>query len=137
MRFKSQRANAQLPEVNLIPMLNVMMAVLAFFVMISMTLTAEEGVNVQLPGPSEAEVLEQQTTPDPLIVELDEQGQIAIAQIPLSPEQLNPQIQAYLQANPQGSVFLVANPELAYEQVVQVLSQMRQVGGDRVSLAIE
>lgn len=137
MRFKQQPSNTQLPEVNLIPMLNVMMAVLAFFVMISMTLTAEQGVNVQLPGPSEAEVSEPQTTPDPLVVDLNVQGQISISEIALTPDRLNQQIQAYLQANPQGSVFLVADPELAYEQVVQVLGEMRQVGGDRVSLAIE
>ncbi|PSB68311.1 biopolymer transporter ExbD, partial [filamentous cyanobacterium CCP1] len=43
MRFK-HRQQSQLPEVNLIPMLNVMMGILAFFVMITMMLTTQQGV---------------------------------------------------------------------------------------------
>jgi biopolymer transport protein ExbD len=42
-----------------------------------------------------------------------------------------------LQKNPQGAVVLNADRKLPYEQVVQVLGKMRDIGGDRVSLAIE
>jgi biopolymer transport protein ExbD len=46
-------------------------------------------------------------------------------------------MQAYLKQHPQGAVILNADHKLPYEQVVQLLGKMRDIGGDRVSLAIE
>jgi biopolymer transport protein ExbD len=47
MRFK-QEQSSKLPQVDLIPMLNVMMGILAFFVMITMSLGSEQLIEVQL-----------------------------------------------------------------------------------------
>ncbi len=134
MRFK-QQTTAKLPEINLIPMLNVMMGILAFFVMITMTLTAQQSVDIQLPNPDSADP--SQNAPDPVIVELNPQGQTVINDQTLSQAQLTQQIQLYLSQNPQGFVILKADRQLPYELVVQQLQEMRQIGGDRVSLAIE
>lgn len=135
MRFKNQQ-RAPMPVVDLIPMLNVMMAVLAFFVTISMTLANPQGVDVQLPSGETTSATEEEA-PDPLIVEFNRQGQVTINDQPVSQEQLFGQMQAYLTENPKGAVLLNADPQLPYEQVVQLLGQMRDVGGDRVSLGIE
>ncbi|MEQ8969037.1 MAG: biopolymer transporter ExbD [Coleofasciculus sp. C1-SOL-03] len=136
MRFRTQRTQSSIPSIQLIPMLNVIMGVLAFFVMTSMLLTTQEGVNVQLPNTETT-----QTQPPenlaPLIVQLNSQGQLVIGNQPISQEQLFEKIQTYLSQNPQGAVFLQADSQLPYEQVIQVLAEMRDVGGDRVSLAIE
>jgi biopolymer transport protein ExbD len=51
MRFKSQQKSSQMPDVNLVPMMDVIMTILTFFIIVSMTLTAEQGaVNVTLPS---------------------------------------------------------------------------------------
>ena len=136
MRFKNQRTGPSMPAIDLIPMLNVMMAVLAFFVMISTTLTSEQGVDIQLPS-SQSDSETQQEPPDSLIVQLNPQGQIVVREQTVTPEQLTSQIKAYLQQNEQGIVQLVADPKVPYEQVVQLLGEMKALGGDRVSLAIE
>jgi biopolymer transport protein ExbD len=135
MRFKNQQ-RAPMPVVDLIPMLNVMMAVLAFFVTISMTLANPQGVDVQLPSGETTSATEEEA-PDPLIVEFNREGQITINDQTVTQEQLFGQMQAYLTENPKGAVLLNADPQLPYEQVVQLLGQMRDVGGDRVSLGIE
>lgn len=136
MKFKHQQASSKLPEINLIPMLNVMMAVLAFFVMISMTLTnAQQGVDVQLPSQEREEI--PQDTPDPLIVELNQNGEIFLNSQPMTQEQILEEIQAYLMKTPKGTVLLDADNNLPYEQVVQLLGEMRDVGGEQVSLGIE
>jgi biopolymer transport protein ExbD len=57
-------------------MLNVIMGVLAFFVMTSMMLATEQGVDVQLPS-DEAGATEQ-NSPEPLIAEVNRQGQILL-----------------------------------------------------------
>ncbi|MEQ9000479.1 MAG: biopolymer transporter ExbD [Coleofasciculus sp. B1-GNL1-01] len=136
MRFRTQRTQSSIPSIQLIPMLNVIMGVLAFFVMTSMLLTTQEGVNVQLPNTENTQT-QPPEKPTPLIIQLKSQGQLVIGNQSVSQEQLFEQIQTYLSQNPQGAVFLQADSQLPYEQVIQVLAQMRDVGGDRVSLAIE
>ncbi|MGQ4646106.1 biopolymer transporter ExbD [Lyngbya aestuarii] len=136
MRFKNRQQSSLMPGVDLIPMLNVMMAVLAFFVMISATMTTEQGVNVQLPS-GEAESVNQPDQPEPLLIDLNPQGQILLGNQPINQEQLAEQMKAYLGENTKGAVLLKANPKAPYEKVVQLLGEMQDLGGNRVSLAIE
>ncbi|NEP12221.1 MAG: biopolymer transporter ExbD [Symploca sp. SIO2C1] len=138
MRFKNQQTGPSMPAIDLIPMLNVMMSVLAFFVMLTTTLTNEEGVDIQLPNAgSEEDTETQNEQQDSLIVQLNSQGQIVVREQILNKEQLASQMQAYLQENAQGTVQLVADPQASYEKVVQLLGEMKGVGSDRVSLAID
>jgi biopolymer transport protein ExbD len=136
MRFKSQQKSSQIPEVNLVPMMDVIMTILTFFIIVSMTLrTGQKTLEVNLPqGSSETQ---EDTTIQPLIVELNTQGQVSAAGQLVDSENLIPLLQAYLDANPRGSVLLKADQNLPYSEIVKALGQMRQVGGDRVSLAIE
>ena len=131
MRFKKRR-NAP-PTIDLIPMLNVMMSVLAFFVLVSTLLaTAPAGLDVVLPADEETEANAVGTS---MLVTIAE-NQILIEDQPVG-EELMPQIQAYLSANAEAVVVLVAEPEVPYERVIQLLAQMQDIGGDRVSLGIE
>jgi biopolymer transport protein ExbD len=135
MRFKHRQQQSQLPEINLTPMLNVMMGILAFFVMITMMLTTQQGVEVQLPGdPNEA--TPPTDVPDPLLVRLDLQG-LTLEDQPITKAQLEQQMQTYLASYQAGIVVLQAEPDVPYEQVVQLLGEMKDIGGDRVSLAID
>jgi biopolymer transport protein ExbD len=136
MRFKSQQKASQMPEVNLVPMMDVLMTVLTFFIIISMTLTTRQNaVNVTLPSANKG--LSEQKTPDPLIVTLDRQKQLFLGKQQVTEAQLAGPMKAYLQKHPNGAVVLNADRKLPYEEVVQVLGKMRDIGGDRVSLAIE
>ncbi|NCJ07346.1 biopolymer transporter ExbD [Synechococcales cyanobacterium C] len=134
MRFRSARFS-QIPEINLIPMMNVMMAVLAFFVMIATTLGLQQAVEIQLPGSEDAPPAT--ALPEPLVIDLDPQGQMLLNRQVLNSAQLKPTMQTYLQANPKGAVVLRASQDLPYEQVIQALAELRAVERDRVSLAIE
>ncbi len=135
MRFKTQ-ASPPPPQVDLIPMLTVMMGVLAFFAVVTTTLGSETLVEVQLPAESQSDA----PTPlpaDPFIVELVGENNITLNGQPIDVETLAPQMEAYLSRNPKDIIFLLPNPDLPYEQVMQFLGEMRRIGGDRVSLAIE
>lgn len=135
MRFRHRAQPGQLPEINLTPMLNVMMGILAFFVMITMMLTEQQGVNVQLPSGGEAPL--QAEEPLPMVVQLTADGQLLFDDQPLTQAELEPVMRGYLEANPTGFVVLQATGPVPYEQVVQTLAEMKTTGGDRVSLAID
>jgi len=135
VRFRSQQAQSPLPEVNLIPMMNAMLAILAFFVIVAMSLSSFQTLEVQLPASEEAIV--PPNLPDPLIATLQSGGQLRLNDQPTSPEQLITAMRTYLAANPQGSVLLQAEAQVPYREVIQLLGTMQDVGGDRVSLAID
>lgn len=125
-----------MPEVNLVPMMDVVMTILTFFIIVAMTLTNFQAVkDVALPttekGASKERPLE------PLIVGVNRQGQIVVNETTVNDNQLAQQVVAYFQKTPTGTVVLKADKQVAYEKVVQVLGVLRDVGGDRVSLAIE
>jgi biopolymer transport protein ExbD len=135
MRFKRKHRSGSLPEVNLVPMLDVLMTVLTFFIIVSMTLATQQGVQVQLPSNQPTTPAEPQ--PEPLIVQMQAENQLLLNNQPIAKAELLPNIQAYLERTPQGAIVLQADQKLPYEQVIQILGEMKDVGGDRVSLAIE
>lgn len=137
MRFKSQRSNQELPEVNLIPMMNVLMAVLAFFVIVSMSLTGQQIANVQIPQTDGAGIKKSNADKPALAIGLTVDNEIILKDKPIDATQLATAMQEFLTENPEGVVLLKADRELDYSNVVQLLKTMRDIGGDRVSLAIQ
>ncbi len=135
MRFR-QTEDSGIPTIDLIPMLTVMMGVLAFFVVISVSLGSEELIQVNLP-PEQTQDTPVGDAQEPFIVEIDATGQQFLNDVPVTTEQLTAEVQAYLSRNAENTVYLVPSRELPYEQVMQFLGNMRAVGGDRVSLALE
>ncbi len=136
MRFKSQQKSSSIPEINLVPMMDVIMTILTFFIIVSMTLRpGQKTLDVNLP--QGASGTQEETTIQPLTVELNAQGQVSAAGQLVEGQNLPSLLQVYLDTNPKGSILLKADQSLPYSEIVKVLGQMRQVGGDRVSLAIE
>ncbi|NEP15349.1 MAG: biopolymer transporter ExbD [Leptolyngbya sp. SIO4C1] len=137
MRF-NKRAPSDIPTIDLVPMLTVMMGVLAFFVVVTVSLGSEELIEVELPPQQEDDSPPPvESLSDLFIVELDAQAQTRLNGEPITAEQLALRVETYLAQNPQNTVYLVPDQTLPYEEVMQFLGQMRQVGGDRVSLALE
>ncbi len=135
MKFKSKSSPSP-PPVDLVPMLTVMMGILAFFVMITITLGSEKLIDVQLPA-EETNTAPPPLPADPFIVELVTENEIRLNGQPIEVDDLKDQMAAYLSRNPDNIVFLLPDQDLPYEQVMQFLGEMRSIGGSRVSLAIE
>lgn len=134
MRFKSENKSSQMPELNLVPMMDVVMAILIFFIFVSMTLTNQKSLNITLPSSEGGTDIK---APEPLIVGLDLKGEILITNQPISEQELEKQIKSYLEKNPQGAVVLKADKKVSYEELAKLLGKMQKVGGEQISLAIE
>ncbi len=131
------RGRRTMPEVNLVPMMDVVMTILTFFIIISMTLTKATVVKeVTLPSTENTKATEAEP-PQPLVVGVNRQGQLVIKDAPVGEAELGKQIVEYLEKNPKGAVVLKADKGLSYEKVVKAIAVLRDVGGDKVSLAIE
>ena len=134
-----KRKESKIPNIDLVPMLTVMMGVLAFFVVIAVSLGSEQLIEVELP-PEQTEDIPPDQLPsadEVFIVEMDENQETSLNGQPIDSTQLALEIDNYLKQNPDKTVYLVPDQELPYENVMQFLGDMRAVGGDQVSLALE
>jgi biopolymer transport protein ExbD len=141
MRFRAQQHQNRMPEVNLVPMMDVIMTILTFFIIISMSLNDFQSIEIRLPSKGSAnhnsDSDPKSTGKDALIIAINPKRELFINQKPTTREQLIPQSRAYLRANPEGKVIIVADKTVPYEAVLQTLTTLRDLGGDRVSLSFQ
>lgn len=136
MGLRNRRRAAQpVPEPNLVPMMDVVVTILIFFVLASMAPKAKMIKNVALPSADKGKV--EETLPDPFIIGINKQGQALVENQPIDDLTMGQKVVEYLNKNAKGAVVLKADKTLQYDQVVKKLGVLRNVGGDRVSLAIE
>ncbi|MEM6835631.1 MAG: biopolymer transporter ExbD [Cyanobacteria bacterium P01_C01_bin.120] len=138
--MRRRRSSAsKIPEVNLVPMMDVLMTVLTFFIIISMTLTGRQLISIDIPEEVEGaeEQAEIEAQAESLIIGLDRDGEILFEDQTISFQQLTQRIRTYFSENPEGTLVLKADKELPYDEVAVFLTNLRDIGGNRVSLAVE
>lgn len=140
MRTRQRRPQSRVPEVNLVPMMDVLMTVLIFFVIISMGLTGVQINGVTLPK-SVNSTDEITTAKDdksaPLTIGLTIEKELILDNEAVEIKALAPVVKAYFAENPDGSLMLKADRNLPYDDIAELLSELRKIGGRRVSLAVE
>lgn len=119
-------------QIQIIPLIDVIFCILTFFLLAALQFTRQQAINVDLP---QANTSTTPQTQQRLIVTIDPVGQIYVEQQPINLDQLPGTLRSYFQANPNALMVLNASRTSSYDDVVQVLDTMRQVGGDRVALA--
>ncbi|AFY73813.1 biopolymer transport protein [Synechococcus sp. PCC 7502] len=138
MKIRSTDKPSSPTEVNVIPLLDVVFAILSFFVLVSAGLAPIQKIGVDLPTKSQDTKAPQNTKAlnEMLVVTLDIDGKTRIDGNLLTPEGLDLAIKGYIGAFPQGLVVLNAeDASVSYQQVVNTLEALRKVAGDRVAIA--
>lgn len=117
------------PRINILPMIDVIFAILVFFIVSSLYLTRSEGLPVNLPRATTAEVQQSKQ----ITVSLDEQGQLTVDSQPVGLEQLKTEIERLIEgAN--TTVIVNADRTVEHGRVVEAIDQIRQI--PEVQLAI-
>ena len=137
MKARRQQARSKLPEVNLVPLMDVLMSVLTFFIIISMNLSSQSILTVEAPSPDDANAAIEEERVEPFVVGLNKAGQLLIADEQTDVVILTNEIRQYLSKTPDGYIRLKADRELDYNEVTHALITLRDIGSGRVSLAIE
>jgi biopolymer transport protein ExbD len=119
------------PQINIVPMIDVVFAVLTFFVMSSLVMIRSEGLPVNLPQAVTAKGQLQEQ----IVITVDAAGQLTLNRQTISLEQLVPQLTARL-ANPQNRVVVInADEAVHHGRVVAVMDQIRRIPGVRLAIA--
>ncbi len=118
-------------RIEMLPMIDVIFCILTFFILGAVGLSRQQAMSLDLPKASTG-------TPqmrEMLVVSLDDFGQVYVEKQLVTRNQLFDAIKNYHQFNPNGLMVLHASGNASYNEVVQVLDMLKQVGGDRVALA--
>jgi biopolymer transport protein TolR len=119
-------------EINVTPMVDVMLVLLIIFMVTAPLLTA--GVQVDLPE-TKAAALEQDN--DPVAITIDAQGSIFVDDAPVSAEALAPRLrQIAVRSSEDGGprIFLRADQSLDYGRVMAVMGELNRAGLRRVAM---
>ena len=120
------------PQINIVPMIDAIFAVLAFFIMSTLFLTRSQGLPVTLPdaATSETQVQEQ------WVVTLDAQGRVFLNQAPVAVDQLAAQVRSQL-TDTATLVIIQADAATPHGLVVQVMDELRTLEGVRLAIATQ
>lgn len=119
--------------INILPMIDVIFAILAFFIISTLFLTRAEGFSVDLP---EAETAESQQEAF-ITVTIDENGDISINKAPVALDALTKTVQEQVGESTQALVTVQADETIDYGQVVAVMDKLRRVKGASLGMATQ
>lgn len=140
MKFKAQRqVDSQIPEINLVPMMDVLMTVLTFFIIISITLGSQQIFSVEAPESDDASLLDDAAEPTPpFVVGLNGDREILLRDEVVTQRQLITAVNEYLSENPDGYLRIKADRELEFEAASELLVLLQSIAvGREVALVVE
>ncbi|GIX48371.1 MAG: protein TolR [Candidatus Tectimicrobiota bacterium] len=118
-----------LAEINVTPLVDVMLVLLIIFMITAPML--EHEIDVQLPAATSAP---REATADELVLTVTKAGQIYLNQTPYALSALKPKLQALAQARPTPALLLRADAEVPYGVVVNVIAAVKQAGIDKLGI---
>ena len=120
--------------INIVPMIDVIFSILAFFIISTLFLTRSEALDVNLPEAATAKV--QKTAQ--INVSVQEDGTIALNRQPILLEMLQPSVRQLMEAEDAQSLVVVnADEQVSHGLVVTVMDQLRQIEGVKLAIAAE
>lgn len=117
-------------EINVTPMIDVMLVLLIIFILL--TTAAVQGIKVDLPSASSAKTLDVQTS---RVIAVSNDGIVSIDAIPVSMAELETQLRGSIAATPDLAVILRGDRAVQYDRVMQVLDICSKVGVPSLGMA--
>ena len=120
-------------EVNILPMIDVIFAILTFFVISSLYLTRVETIQLDLPSAKTSSI--QQDIP--IIISIDRNNNIYLDKINLETSQIVEEIYKRISLNQKSSIIIAADIKVSYGTVVEILDQLRTIDNIKIGLSTD
>ena len=119
------------PQINIVPMIDVIFAILVYFIVSSLFLTRSEGLPVNLP---QATTVQLQKTKQ-ITVSLDQKGSLVVDNEPTQLTQLKSKVENLIKSEQTTVVVIKADKVVSHGQVVDVLDQLRQIPQVKIAIS--
>ena len=120
-------------ELNIVPMIDVIFAILTFFIISSLFLTRSESLPVSLPKAVSAEVQERTR----IAVTIDATGDIFLNRQAASLETLQANVLDLMDANEESVIVINADEAVNHGRVVAVMDELRVIEGATLGIATQ
>lgn len=132
MGFNTGKRGALVSEINVTPLVDVMLVLLIIFMVTAPMMT--QGLEVDLPETT-AKSLRQEE--EPVIVTLDKDGKIMIGEIEVSQAMFRQQLEQQYGKEIEQPIFLKADKRVAYGMVVAIMADIKAAGFDKLGMITE
>ncbi|MBW4483678.1 MAG: biopolymer transporter ExbD [Tildeniella torsiva UHER 1998/13D] len=118
-------------ELNIVPMIDVIFAILTFFIMSSLFLTRTEALPVNLPQAASAEQQERTR----ITVSVEESGEIALNREAIALADLQSGVRDLMGETQESVIVINADEAVNHGRVIEVMDQLREIEGATLGIA--
>ena len=130
MNIPSPGARKQ-ARIQIIPLIDIMFFLLATFLMVSLSMVKNQGVNVNVPV---ASTTSSQELKDYATISITEQGDIYYNKEKIEPDQLGLYLKSLKETYAEPKVFVNGDEKAVFGKVVAVLDEARKLGITKVAI---
>lgn len=131
MRIVDDETDDTPSQINIVPMIDVIFAILTFFIMSTLYLTRSEGLPVNLPKAITAQTQEQTQ----ITLTITRQGQLALNRQFVQLDQLQSRVRALVGDRGEALVVINADERVSHGQVIAAMDRLRLVKGVKLAIA--
>ena len=120
--------------INIVPMIDVIFAILTFFIIASLDLIKIDMIDVNLPTAVTSEIVEDK----PLILSIDKEDNIFLGKNLISDKKnIVDQIREFISVSTKNVLVISADKDVSYGKVIDVLDQLRTIENLRIGISTE
>ncbi len=120
-------------QINVVPLIDVIFAILTFFIISTLSLTRSEGLPVNLPKAATAETQRKAQ----INVSITPDGKIALNRQQINLNNLEGAVRNLIQPNSESLVVVNADRKVEHGQVVEVMDRLRKIKGAKLAIAAQ
>jgi biopolymer transport protein TolR len=132
MAFETGSQHSTLSQINVVPLVDVMLVLLVIFMVTAPIL--QQGVQIDLPQAKAAALTGEE---DQLVVAIDKKGTVFLNDREITLQELGPKLEAVARLKPDKQVFLRADRSVPYGEVVQVMAAVKTAGVQSLGMITE
>ncbi len=130
MRLPDEPDN--IAQINIVPMIDVVFAILTFLIVSSLSLSKSEGLPVNLPKASTSQV---QDSPAKITVTIDDRGKLMVDKKSVNLDQIESAVRQVMGSNQSSLIVLNADKSVNHGNVVEVMDRLRRIKGAKLGIA--
>lgn len=131
-KSKKQKAPPPVADINVTPMVDVMLVMLIIFMVITPMLS--KGVSVDMVKTKNPIPMQAADKSDAVVVAVTKDGKTYLNTTQMNPDQLPPKVKDLLTNRLDKMVFVKSDQRARYEKVVDVVDNLRSAGVDQIGL---
>lgn len=133
--MKKQTAPPPVADINVTPMVDVMLVLLIIFMVITPMLS--KGISVDLAKTRNPIAMSAADKEDAVLVAVSRDGRVFLGSTPIAPDALPPKVKDLLTNKLDKTVYLKSDARARYERVVEVIDDLRSAGVDQLGMLTE